>query len=50
MQLGAEGFDNTHAARLYDGIRQRLLAAARELLEASMALTEEEELWASLKP
>lgn len=38
MQLGAEGFDNTEAARLYSRVQEHLLAAARELVEASETL------------
>jgi hypothetical protein len=49
MQLGAEGFDNTHAASLYSGVQQHLLTAARELVTAAAALQSEEELWARLR-
>lgn len=38
MQLGAEGFDNTESAGLYSRVQSHLLAAARELVEASALL------------
>jgi hypothetical protein len=41
MQLGAEGFDNTQAARLYSTVQEHLVAAAKELLRASQILAEE---------
>ena len=56
MQLGAEGFDNTHTAGLYALVQERLLAAVRELVGASAALKAEAELcerwdkhWANLR-
>jgi hypothetical protein len=49
MQLGAEGFDNTHAASLYSGVQQHLLTAARELATAAAALHSEAALWARLE-
>lgn len=38
MQLGAEGFDNTTAARTYAGVQERLRAAAHEIVQAAAAL------------
>lgn len=38
MQLGAEGFDNTTAARTYAGVQARLQAAAHEIEQAAAAL------------
>jgi hypothetical protein len=49
MQLGAEGFDNTHVAGLYGRVQEHLLSAARELVEASAALKAEAECWAGLR-
>jgi hypothetical protein len=49
MQVGAEGFDNTHTASLYSTVQQHLLAALRELVQASAALKDEEEVWASVE-
>jgi hypothetical protein len=49
MQLGAEGFDNTHAAGLYAHVQEHVLAAARELVEATAALKAEAERWADLR-
>lgn len=49
MQLGAEGFDNTGSAGLYSDVQLHLLAAGRELAEASARLKKEIEGWANLK-
>lgn len=49
MQLGAEGFDNTENAGLYSRVQEHLLAAARELVEASAPLKKDIEFWANLR-
>ena len=41
MQLGAEGFDNTQAARLCRTVQEHLVAAAKELLRVAAILGEE---------
>ena len=49
MQLGAEGFDNTGSAGLYRDVQLHLVAAGRELVEASARLKKDIESWERLK-
>jgi hypothetical protein len=46
IQLGYESFDNTARARLYGGLQERLLTAARELVGCcGVLLNEHEKTW-----